>query len=62
MSGKQPDLPIESQDVRELTEQEYEKIARGLLEDVNLPESKEVTWDDIERVAKAVLKPELKKD
>ena len=56
------DLPIRSQDVRKLTDEEYEKIAKGLLEhvEVELSEGQEVTWKDIEKVARAVLgkKPE----
>ena len=58
---KKPDLPVKSQDVRKLTDEEYERIARGLLEDVKLSEGREVTWDDIERVARAVLKRKPKK-
>ena len=55
-----PELPIKSQDVRKLTDEEYEKLAKGLLEDQQLSEGNEVTWKDIERVAQAVLgkKPE----
>ena len=55
------DLPIRSQDVRKLTDEETERIAKGFLEDVKLSESEEVTWEDIERVAKAVLSPKPKK-
>ena len=55
------DLPIKSQGVRKLTDEETERIAKGLLEDVKLSESEEVTWEDIERVAKAVLSPKPKK-
>ena len=60
MSGK-TDLPIKSQNVRKLTDEEYEKLAKGLLEHVELSEGQEVTWKDIEKVARAVLAPKPKK-
>ena len=56
-----PELPIKSQRVRKLTDQEYEKIAKKLLEDLSLSEGKEVTWEDIEKVARMVLTPKPKK-
>ena len=52
---KKPELPIKSQDVRKLTDEEYEKLARGLLVYLELSGGKEVTWRDIEKVAQAVL-------
>ena len=55
------DLPIKSQNVRKLTDEEYEKIAKGLREDLKLSEGQEVTWEDIEKVARAVLTAKPKK-
>ena len=55
------DLPIKSQNVRKLTDEEYEKIAKGLREDLRLSEGQEVTWEDIEKVARAVLTAKPKK-
>ena len=58
--SEKTDLPIKSKDVRKLTDEEYEKLAKGLLDHVELSEGQEVTWKDIEKVARAVLgkKPE----
>ena len=58
--SEKTDLPIKSKDVRKLTDEEYEKLAKGLLEHVELSEGQEVTWKDVEKVARAVLgkKPE----
>ena len=50
-----PDIPIRSQGVRKLTDEEYEMIAMQLLEDLTFSGSNEVTWQDIERAARAVL-------
>ena len=61
MTGKKSELPIKSKDVRKLTDEEYEKVAKGLLEDVELSDGKEVTWEDIERVARKVLTAKAKK-
>ena len=51
-------LPIKSQDVRKLTDEEYEKLANGVLVYVALSGGKEVTRKDIEKVARAVLSKE----
>lgn len=52
--------PIKPQDVRQLTDEKYEKLAKGLLEHLKLSEDKEATWKDIEKVAQASVgnKPE----
>ena len=50
-----PDIPIRSQGVRKLTDEEYEMIVMKLLEDLTSFGSKEVTWRDVERAARAVL-------
>ena len=55
------DVPIKSQNVRKLTDEEYEKIAEGLRENLKLSEGQEVTWEDIEKVARAVLTAKPKK-
>ena len=57
----EPELPIKSQGVRKLTDEEYEKIARKLLEYLSLAGAKVVTWDDIEEAARAVLTAKPKK-
>ena len=56
-----PDIPIRSQGVRKLTDQEYEMLAKKLLEDLTHSGGKEVTWQDIARAARAVLTAKPKK-
>ena len=56
-----PDVPIASQDVRVLTDEETRKIAEKLREDLDLSEGPGVTWEDIERAARKVLEPKPKK-
>ena len=51
------DVPIESQEVRVLTEEENRRIAAKLREDLDLSEGPEVTWDDLAKVVREVLKP-----
>ena len=53
---RKPELQIKSQDVRKLTDEEYEKLAKGLLVYVELSGGKEITWKDVEKVARAVLR------